>query len=359
MNRIEDFRKYVNSFSMAPDMSEMFKRTLKYKGIDGPTVAHVIEEIHTPLNLHFIAVTTGSTALQNIVGVTKSELNDRVSASIKAFEILGLKKGSKILFTYPPLVNAFPKEALEAYEIESCFLKRSSREHLIVALYAEKPDIVIGESTFMKMMLMDAKKMNLIEFIPKGITFVAAGTPLDMEFIEVAKEYVNGTVHDFYGCQEFGWLTMDGIPLRDDFTLMPADDEGYSDLIIGGLSTGDRFPVGLKGHVCDNRGKILTYDRRRTMPEYETTIVESTAKNVETLHRLTRSILRIKGKIIRVAKDVKLNCDKNVLTLSQYGSEEVCVVYQENAVRMFESLLEAQLEYQSQKKNDPTWIKGR
>jgi hypothetical protein len=44
------------------------------KGIAGPTAAHVIEEIHTPLNLALVTFTTGSSAFQNIVGVTQNEL---------------------------------------------------------------------------------------------------------------------------------------------------------------------------------------------------------------------------------------------------------------------------------------------
>ena len=33
-----------------PTLAEMPRRTLSDKGIAGPTAAHVIEEIHTPLN---------------------------------------------------------------------------------------------------------------------------------------------------------------------------------------------------------------------------------------------------------------------------------------------------------------------
>lgn len=51
-----------------PSFSEMPRRTLADKGIAGPTAAHVIEEIHTPLNLAMVTFTTGSSAFQNIVG---------------------------------------------------------------------------------------------------------------------------------------------------------------------------------------------------------------------------------------------------------------------------------------------------
>ncbi len=359
MSLIDDFREYVNSFSMVPNIEEMTKRTLKDKGINGPTTAHVIEEIHTPLNLHYVTITTGSTAFQNIVGVTKHELEERIKSSKKALELSGVKNGASILFTYPPLVNVFPNEALLEMNIKCSFLERSSREHLILALNDEKPDVVIGESTFLKATLEDAKKIGLLENIPDNITFITAGTPLDTEFIEISKKYVNGSVHDLYGCQEFGWLTLDGIPLREDIILIPTNKEGYKDLVVGGLPTGDRFPVYDKGHICNNLGKIITYERIRTSPELETIVLESTAKNVQTVDRLARSILRIKGKIVRVDKNIKVSSDKNILCLSHYESDKKYIIDRENSVRLFDSLLEAQLNYQGQKKNDPTWIKRR
>ncbi len=359
MSQIDDFREYVNDFNMVPNNDEMPKRSLKDKGIYGPTSAHVIEEIHTPFNLHYVTITTGTTAFQNIVGVTKHEIEDRIAASTKALEIAGVKKGDKILFTYPPLVNVFAKESLIANDIEWCFLERSSRDHLILALNDEKPNAVVGESTFLKATLEDAKKANLIDCIPRDMSFITAGTPLDTELIEVAKDYVNGHVHDLYGCQEFGWLTIDGIPVREDIVLVPTDKDGYKDLIVGGFSTGDRFPVDEKGHICNEKGKIITYGRVRTSPEYETIILETSAKNAETVDRLTRSILRIKGKIVRLSDDLKVGADRNVLCLKHYGKDHSYLIEEENGTKLFDSLLEAQFDYQSQKKNDPTWVKGR
>ena len=63
-----------------PTLTEMPRRTLSDKGIAGPTAAHVIEEIHTPLNLALVTFTTGSSAFQNIVGVTQNELPLRIAA---------------------------------------------------------------------------------------------------------------------------------------------------------------------------------------------------------------------------------------------------------------------------------------
>ena len=46
-----------------PTLAEMPRRTLSDKGIAGPTAAHVIEEIHTPLNLALVTFTTGSSEM--------------------------------------------------------------------------------------------------------------------------------------------------------------------------------------------------------------------------------------------------------------------------------------------------------
>ena len=40
---------------------------------------------------------------------------------------------------------------------------------------------------------------------------MTAGTPLDLELLPVAQELLQAEVHDLYGCQEIGWLAMDGI----------------------------------------------------------------------------------------------------------------------------------------------------
>lgn len=358
MSNIDDFREFVESFNTAPNIDEMPKRTLLDKGINGPTSAHLIEEIHTPFNFHYITVTTGTTAFQNIVGVTKHEIDDRIKATKKALELCNIKSGDKILFTYPPLVNVFSKEALLDNNIEWSFLDRSSRDSLIVALHDEKPDVVIGESTFLKATIEDAKKADLIDCIPKDIIFVTAGTPLDTELLDAVK-CIDGKVHDLYGCQEFGWLLLDGILLRDDITLISTDKEGYKDLIVGGFATGDRFFVDEKGHICNKLGKVITYSRVRTNPDYETIIMETSAKNIETIHRLARGILRIKGKIVRVSEDVKVNQAKTILCLKHYNSDKYYDMDNENGTKLFDTLLESQLDYQMQKKNDPAWIKRR
>ena len=88
-----------------PSFEEMPRRTLNDKGIAGPTAAHVIEEIHTPLNLALVTFTTGSSAFQNIVGVTHDELALRTAAGKRALAACrssieassrGIAQGSRI-----------------------------------------------------------------------------------------------------------------------------------------------------------------------------------------------------------------------------------------------------------------------
>ena len=64
---LEQMAEAVDEFSTAPSFAEMPRRALEDKLAAGPTSAHVIEEVHTPLNVAYVTFTTGSTAFQNIV----------------------------------------------------------------------------------------------------------------------------------------------------------------------------------------------------------------------------------------------------------------------------------------------------
>ena len=77
MSRAEELKRMQQdllAFGNGPLFSQMPHYTLEDKGIAGPTAAHRIEEVHTPLNLAYLTFTTGSSAFQNIVGVTHQEL---------------------------------------------------------------------------------------------------------------------------------------------------------------------------------------------------------------------------------------------------------------------------------------------
>ena len=86
----------------------------------------MIEDVHTPLNLAYLTFTTGTSAFQNIVGVTYAELPARIRASVRILERAGLKCGDKLLVTYPPLVNVFSGQALKDFGLKWSFLVRSS-----------------------------------------------------------------------------------------------------------------------------------------------------------------------------------------------------------------------------------------
>lgn len=355
---IEELEEYVQNFQTAPDLAAMPRRGLLDKGINGPTSAHVIEELHTPLNLAYVTFTTGSSAFQNIVGVTREEIPLRVEASMRALAMAGLEKGDTLLVSYAPLVNVFTKAALEEYGIKWFFPKVSSRDAVLLALVKERPAAVIGESTFLRCCLEDAKKLEIDSELPRNLVMLAAGTPLDSELAEKAAKIAQGTVHDLYGCQEFGWLTMDGIPLRGDILLVEAED-GF-DLIAGGLPTGDRFPLDDKGHSCNADGKILTYLRKRTFPEMEVTILRSTAASAETVEKLCRTILRIKARIVRTAEDLVSGADNTVLSLAHFGkNKKPFIIDTKEKTALFDALLQSQLAYQKESKNDPAWLKSR
>jgi len=360
---LDSLAQMVEEFGTAPTLEEMPRRTLQDKGICGPTAAHVIEEVHVPLNLAYLSFTTGSSAFQNIVGVTHPEVEAREKATHLVFEQAKVKSGSKILFTYPPLVNVFTKKGLDACDMNCSFLRRSSRDAFLAALYNDRPDVVVGESSFLRSALEDAKSMGIDAFLPKGVIILAAGTPLDLELPAVAECILNGWVHDLYGCQEFGWLTINGIPVRDDITLVKSPLPGNSmyEVVVGGLPMGDSFPVADSGHICNSAGKIITYRRERTFPEYEVIVRATTLSSNVTIGRVARTILRIKGRIVKVDPMVETMAPRTVLELCSGGdpSEKPILITGPQRTGLFDELVKAQLDYQQMSKSDPVWIKKR
>ena len=384
MENLDELKYYLDNFETAPTFGQMPRRTLRDKGSDGPTGAHFIEEIHSPYNLAYVSVTTGSTAFQNITGVTRNELNSRAEAGRMALELSGVRKSEKILITYPPLVNVFYKDALVGYDLS--FLERSCRNALLWALCSGKPRAVIGESSFLRACIQDAIRLDLLDEIKGSTVFLAAGTPLDIELPSLADRYGLGEVHDLYGCQEFGWLTLDGRELRGDISLIPCDGKaGYFHLMAGGLPTGDCFPVVDGGHICGSgraghdgnpvdstqclppvpchdstakHGDIITYSRLRTKAEPEGTITHTTASSEDTVYRLAKTILRIKGKILRVSPNLVTNAGETRITYASAQGEPFEIKGPEKTM-LFDALLDAQIEYQSQNKKDPAWAKDR
>lgn len=365
MNSIlDEICSLVKEFGSAPTMEEMPRRTLADKGIAGPTAAHVIEEVHTPLNLAYITFTTGSSAFQNIVGITYAELPQRIKAAFNILERAGLKAGDEVLVTYPPLVNVFSGEAFKKYGLKWSFLVRSSRDAFLAGLYEKQPKAVLGESSFIRAALEDARHMGVANDLPKGISLLTAGTPLDLELLPVAEEVLQGKVHDLYACQEFGWLAIDGIPVRDDIELIPgtgADGQEVSEMIVGGLPVGDAFPISASGHVCNSEGKIITYRRQRSYPEYEVIVKATTLTSKVTLDRVARSILRLKGRIVKVSPDVVTSAPHTLLELRPDqitgAGKPSHIIEGPDKTACFDSMVQAQLDYQQNSKADPVWKK--
>jgi hypothetical protein len=83
-------------------------------------------------------------------------------------------------------------------------------------------------------------------------------------------------------------------------------------------------------------------------------------KDIKPNSKIAKTILRIKAKVVRVSPDLKLDSDNTVLEIYDPGNpSETYVIQGPENTRMIDSLLQAQMEYQSQKKTDLTWIKGR
>lgn len=366
MDRLSLLEMLVETTNTAPTLAEMPQKTLFDKGIAGPTGAHVIEQIHTPVNLAYVTFTTGSSAFQNIVGVTWQELPQRIAAGKKALELANVSSGQKMLVTYPPLINVFGKDALTESEVEYEFLFRSCRDALVLALCKNDYQVLLGESSFLRATLEQIVKLELTDLLPSSLCLLTAGTPLDPELLPLAEKF-GYQVHDLYGNQEFGWLTLDGIPLREDLTFVPSFSvENYVEVVVGGLPTGDSFPLSEQGHLCNPAGKLLTYKRIRSYPDYEVVVTASPCHSRELVERTARTILRIKGRIVKVAHDLKLEAPVTELKLlpslpvdEMYERSANAVLSGSQKTMLFDSLVEAQLALQSQSKSDPTWLKRR
>ncbi|MFD2173519.1 acyl carrier protein [Rhodobacter lacus] len=352
-------------FGSVPTFEEMPHRTLGDKGIAGPTAAHVIEEVHSPFNLAYLTFTTGSSAFQTIVGVTYAELPDRSAVARAIFGRLNLEGGARMLVTYPPLVNVFSKPALDDCAVTWSHLQRSSRDALLLAACREAPQVILGESSFLRAGLEQAEALDLKDEMPKNCVLLCAGTPLDQELIPVAARF-GYEVHDLYGCQEFGWLVLDGVPLRDDISLVPSPrGPAWRELVVGGLPMGDSFLVSAAGHVCDREGQIITYRRERTYPEYEVIVRATPASANDVIEKTARTVLRIKSRVVKVPHDVELNAAVTRLELVpglvDPAAEPAAPIVIEgpDKTRLFEAMVTAQRDLSQHAKTDPAWVKRR
>lgn len=348
----------IREFYAEPSLEEMRRRTLAEKGIDGPTNAHVIEEIHTPLNIACVTFTTGTSAFQTPVCITYQELDRRVKAGKLALKRAGIKSGDKILITYPPLINVFTKQALIEAGVRAEFLYRSCRDACLAALCENQYQAVIGESRFLKSTLAAASLLGLEKEVGRDMIVIASGTPFDMELLEVMEKNGLGPdrVHDLYGCQEFGWISLDGVLLRTDVSLL--EWEGTYHVFAGGLSVGDCFPVCGKKHALNSQGILLSGSLRRSDVEWETILHRTTLNDRETTVRAARSILRLKSKVVRAAEDLKTKDSRSqVFVRPVLGERILDEISYPGSTEMLDDLLEAQVQYQKNGKSDPLWKK--
>lgn len=360
MEILEQLEEMVKKCGNSPLYQEMPKRGLEEKGMAGPTAAHMIEEIHTPLNIAATTYTTGTTAFQNLVGITHEEMPDRIRAGTLALEMAGLKRGEHVLITYPPLVNVFTKEALEQHGVTWSFPVRSGRDAFLAALCRERPRAVVGESSFIRASLEDSYKLGIHKEIPERVIILAVGTPLDLGLLEASEQFPGLEIHDLYGCQEFGWLVLDGKPLRTDIQIISCGTEGYIQLSVGGLLTEDCFPVKKEGHLLDSGGTILTYGRKRITETWETVIIASKAMDLTTVERMAKSILRLKSKVVYVSRHIELGAPDTIVGLcSSHDRSHQIMICGPEATGYLDQMLEAQIRYQREKKNDPSWLKAR
>ena len=91
-------------------------------------------------------------------------------------------------------------------------------------------------------------------------------------------------------------------------------------------------------------------------------IVKSTPlASAVTLNRVARSILRIKGRIVKVSPEVQVNAEQTILELrgDPISGIEIPSFTITGPVQteFFDTMVQAQLDYQQNSKADPVWTK--
>ncbi len=161
-----------------------------------------------------------------------------------------------MVVTYAPLVNVFTRQALDESGLHWSFLSRSCRGR--AAHCPVSPAAGCGGG---RVLIFTRHAGTGAKDEPAGVFTKNADAdyrrhPLDEALVPLCASLGYG-LHDVYGCQEFGWLILDGLPLREDISLVAAPQGGdWREVIVGGLPTGDSFPVATNGHLCNLQGKI-------------------------------------------------------------------------------------------------------
>ncbi|MGB4401790.1 MAG: acyl carrier protein, partial [Bacillota bacterium] len=103
-------------------------------------------------------------------------------------------------------------------------------------------------------------------------------------------------------------------------------------------------------------------------PDFEVCVLESPLPNAEVVHRVARTILRTKARIVKCAPDVKVKSERTLLKLSLSVCESAssgvepsitALIEGPEKTRLFDVLSEAQVKYETEKVWDPAYTKRR
>ena len=86
--------------------------------------------------------------------------------------------------------------------------------------------------------------------------------------------------------------------------------------------------------------------------------METALHSEVTVSQAVRSILRIKARIVTVSPSLVVDRSGTVLRLTVEGQQPMLIAGPEKT-KLFDRLLEAQVDYNRNAKTDPAWMKGR
>ncbi len=127
----------------------------------------------------------------------------------------GARQGHKARFCNPPLLNAITRGALEHLGVSWTFLTKSSRDSFLMDLYYKEPTVIFGESSFLKVALQDAVKLDIADDLPHVDIVNCIGTPLDSRLPSSTETSLVRSKRHLWK-PEFGWITMNVPPVRED-----------------------------------------------------------------------------------------------------------------------------------------------
>jgi hypothetical protein len=82
-------------------------------------------------------------------------------------------------------------------------------------LYYKEPTVIFGESSFLKVALQDAVKLDIADDLPHVDIVNCIGTPLDSRLPSSTETSLVRSKRHLWK-PEFGWITMNVPPVRED-----------------------------------------------------------------------------------------------------------------------------------------------